>query len=196
VQGDKMSSFSLTLSGGKEIDYALSQMGNEIAKKVVDKELKRSQKIAATEAKIRARFIVGGDMGKRIADAIEVKQGKRKIQGSYMISVKLRKDPAFVSMSKSKFVKVKRGKNKGQMEAVRYYIPAAIEYGHTAPNGTFVLPRSFMRSASDATQKMRVSSFEDGIKKAIDKVVKKHTAVQGIMNEFVSLDIDDKPMEG
>jgi hypothetical protein len=53
-----------------------------------------------------------------------------------------------------------------------------------------------MRSASDATQKMRISSFEDGIKKAIDKVVKKHTAVQGIMNEFVSLGIDDKPMEG
>jgi hypothetical protein len=167
-----MSSFSLTLSGGKEIDYALSQMGDEIAKKVVDKELKRSQKIAATEAKIRARSIVGGNMGNSIANALQIRAGKRRMKGSYIISVSLKADPAFVSLSKSKFTTVKRGMNKGKIERVRYYIPAAIEYGHTAPNGTFVQPRSYLRSADVSTRQARIDSFETKTKQDIEALAR------------------------
>lgn len=157
-----MTNFSMTLDGGKELQAALDRLEKKTGNKIVRTALRDSQKIMLMSAKASANSVVGGNMGNRIAKALQVRVGKRKIRGSYLFNVSLKNDPEFFSGAKTDRKGVRTKKK-------IYYIPAAIEYGHTAPNGTFVQPRSFLRSPDDATRQQRIEHFQNKVKQGIEQ---------------------------
>lgn len=165
-------SYSITLEGGKELQAALDRLEKKAGDKIVKPAVRDSQNILLPRARAAARSVVGGDMGKRIAKALRVRLGKRKIKGSFMYQLSLKPDPEFISKSKSKFNMIKKGKDKGKIEPVRYYIPAAILYGHISPSGKFVQPMDFLRGPDLITRQQRIDNFSSKVAAGIENLAR------------------------
>jgi HK97 gp10 family phage protein len=140
----------ITISGDSEIIKALEAMGQKAAKKIVNPAVKKGIEPIAMACRVNAVMNVGGEMGKLISENIIVKgqAGKKK---SYIVS-------AMINPAEESFIHITKGSYSvlgGLAKGKRYYIPSAIEFGHSIPGnggtGSKDIPAyPFMRPAFDA----------------------------------------------
>jgi hypothetical protein len=162
---------SITLENGKQIQDRLNLIGTTEGMKIIKSALRKSQNICLKQCRRRARWI-GGVMGKKIAKALKLVVGKRKMKGSAYFSIILGKDPDFIHETKSGKRRWKNPKS-GRVRKIKgkYFIPAAIEFGHISPSGKFVRPMSFMRDPSYATKGQRLETFRGNVSDGLDKAM-------------------------
>ena len=158
-----------TLENGSRLQKKLDALEKKTASRIVSKALRAAQKLLLDRSKAEAKITVGGDMGKAIANALQLRVMKRR-KGSYGMSISLKNNEDF--RYKTKSGKVRRTDKNGIEKYVRgdYYIPAAIEYGHIAPNGTIVRPLSFLRQPDKATVQQRLDMFQRDVKQGIETI--------------------------
>jgi hypothetical protein len=158
-----------TLENGAELQKRLDALEKKTGSKIVSMALRAAQKLLLDRSKAEAKMTVGGDMGKAIAGALQLRVMKKR-KGSYGLSLLLKKNEDF--RHKTKSGKVRRTDKSGQEKYVKgdYYIPAAIEYGHIAQNGTIVRPLSFLRQPDKATVQQRLDMFQKDVKQGIETI--------------------------
>ena len=146
-----MAEAAMTLTGGRELDAALGQLGRAVATKVAKNALAKAARVIQTRAKANARGRVGGATGKAIAKSIAVQRlkNRRGMPAAVRLGLKKADNDRFVVTSKA-------GK--------RSYIPAAIEYGHDG-----VPANSFMRAAFDTTKNQAVHVITTEVRAGIQK---------------------------
>lgn len=146
-----LSSGTISLTGGRELEKKLQELTVKTQKKIVRKAVRAGVKLIQKQVKINARSMVGGEMGKEIARAIIVRAGRQRKKGYFNVAtfVDGKKNDIFVDVSK-------KGK--------RNYIPAAIEYGHGN-----VSPIPFTRKAFETKRRSAVSALTRTIAVEIEK---------------------------
>ena len=148
---------TMTLKGGKQVEAALLQIAQKTGKKVVRKAVRAGAKPISKQAKMNAKSLIGGTMGGKIARAMTIRAQRKQRPGAFAVNVLInpKKADQFVSYtagSQSSIATGKFIKSSGK----RYFIPAAIEYGHVAPGkgGTgapkVVGPVAYTRKAFDS----------------------------------------------
>lgn len=159
----------MTLEGGKETERKLKALERKVAKKIVRKGVREGLKPTHKAAKSNAKSMVGGEMGALLKKNIILRRFKKQRRGSYAMAVRIKSES---EGAPQEFVhKTKDGE--------RYYIPAAIEFGHAAPGrgGGKNPPKDmpaipFMRNASDANLKKGVGIFSQVVGKEIEAAAK------------------------
>jgi hypothetical protein len=160
-----------TLEGFDELDAKLMKLGNKVAKSIV----KKANRIAIKEVKVvvqrRAKRMVGGEMGSLIARKVFIQVFKKQRKGSFGLRVGIRPDvPEFTGKSQTR-LKTVQGKTKTVrkwMKGKRWYIPAALEYGHGNAR-----PIPFFRSAWAASKKTAVRTLGRELKQGIEREAKR-----------------------
>lgn len=164
----------IQIQGAREIEARLRDIENKVAKKIVRTAVRAGAKTIHVTAKANAANMVGGDMGKRIARAMAVRAWKRQRRGQYGVGVQLKADDAFIGFAKGSASSLKSGK---LIQGGRYYIPAAIEYGHAfpsrggrrgSPKDVPAIPyfRTAMESEKGAAERVVRQTLLDGIERA------------------------------
>jgi len=157
-----------TLDGFKELDHKLSKLENKIAKTIVKKANRIAVKTVKVAVERRAKRMVGGNMGQLIAENVIIQVFKKQRKGSYGLRVGIRPNvEEFQGKSDSHFRKV-QGRTRSIVKLFkgkRWYIPAALEYGH----GENKRPIPFFRSAWNASKKMAVKVLGENLKAGIEK---------------------------
>ena len=109
----------MTITGAKEMERMFERLEKKETAKIVRHELTNAQKIIMRPAVGgKAIGMVGGEMGTLLAKNLFVQAMKKMRRGSYGRKLSLKATDAFVYETADK---------------TRYYIPAAIEYGHAFP---------------------------------------------------------------
>jgi HK97 gp10 family phage protein len=114
---------SIVVTGVKEIDRALKELEPKIQRKVLRQAMRSGMKLVMQDALMRVPVLTG--LLKRNIKLRAMKRSRNRVG----LLVQIKSDPGFVKMSKA---------------GVRYFTPAAVEFGH----GT-VPPHPFMRPAYD-----------------------------------------------
>ena len=145
---------TMKIDGAKEIEKMLDRLGTKVGKKVVKSALKTAAKTPLAQAKSNAKGTVGGSMGGLIAKFVKARMMSKMRKGNFGVAVEVsaKGNDYFVGYTS---------------EGKRYYIPAAIEYGHDN-----VAPRSFMRNAWDVTKSKAFAIATNHMRKGIEKVAK------------------------
>lgn len=144
--------FVLKIEGAKEFEENLKTLGDRVAKKVVRKGVREGLRPMLAAEKNNALSMVGGRMGRQIAGALQIRAPKRQKRGAYTLNVQLKSGiEEFVHTAKS-------GK--------KFYIPAAIEYGHLTGD-TYVPGIPFGRSAAEATGAEVFRRYGDELRKGL-----------------------------
>ena len=143
---------SVVIEGGKELESNLATLGRRINKKVIRGAVRDGQRPMLSAAKANAGSMIGGEMGKKIAKALQLRAPKRQKPGTYSLHVQLKSGiEAFVQTAKG-------GK--------RHYIPAAIELGHMAGD-TYVPPIPYLRNAAESTRDETIRRFVAELRKGM-----------------------------
>lgn len=142
------------LQGFDGLEKTLLGLERKVGKKIVRSATRKAAKPALTQARQNARSMVGGNMGALISKNIQVRGFKKQKKGRFGVTVKLKPDIA-------EFIHV-------GADGTRYYIPAAIEYGHA---NAMAIP--FMRRASDTTKQKRVAILSKELKTGILNLAKR-----------------------
>lgn len=152
----------MKIENAAQVQKALDSFEKKVAKKIVRQAVRTAWKPLLVRAKEKARSVIGGAMGKLIANKLQLRAFKKQKRGSYGMLVRIR--PGV-----DEFVEVS---NTGQ----RNYIPAAIEYGHAFPGRgkgpgggapKDVAARPYMRPALDETLPQAPKIFEKQLNDAI-----------------------------
>lgn len=114
---------SIVVTGIKEIDRALKELEPKIQRKVLRQAMRSGMKLVLQDALMRVPVLTG-----LLKKNIKLRAMKRK-RNRQGLQVQVRSDEGLVKVSKA---------------GTRYFIPAAVEFGH----GT-VPPHPFMRPAYD-----------------------------------------------
>jgi hypothetical protein len=140
---------SMKLDGVENLDKLLRQMSDgNAAKNIMRMSLREGSKLIEDATKSNAHSMVGGTMGARIASKITTRAAKKQKKSEYRLNTIIKGD------RKEFLHTTKQGKE--------YYIPAAIEYGHTTRGGKKqVAPIPFMRKAFDEKAKQAVKIVVD-----------------------------------
>ncbi len=180
MQGISVIAFVETkLEGGKELLKMLQGLEDKVGKKIVRKGVREAMRPTLLAAKSNAATMVGGKLGAELASTIKMRVPKRKKKGTYKISVQTRIGEAEgVYFTQSSASDIKTGKLiKGPGK--RYYIPAAIEFGHAFPGrgGGKSPPKDvpaipFMRTAADANLPTAPIILASEIRKGIEAVTR------------------------
>jgi len=159
---------SIVIEGGKELESNLATLGRRINKKVIRGAVRAGQRPMLSAAKANAKSMVGGEMGKKIAKALQIRAAKEKESGFYSIDVKISRDynDQFVYYLKGSHTKVNFSTGKLGKEVGRTYIPAAIEYGHMT-GGTYVQPIPYLRNAAESTRDETIRRFVAELRKGM-----------------------------
>jgi HK97 gp10 family phage protein len=156
-----------TLTGFKELDAKLSKLENKVAKTIVKKANRLAIKEVKKVVERRAKRMVGGQMGSLIAANVKIQVFKKQRKGSYGLRVGIKPDvPEFQGKSQSHFRTV-QGKTRSitkLFKGKRWYIPAALEYGHGSAR-----PIPFFRSAWNASKKTAVKVLGIELRKGIER---------------------------
>jgi len=152
---------SIQLENGPELQRQLDKLEKKVAKKIIRKAVRAGQKPVLAKAKENAWNMVGGMMGRLIAKNTAIRIPKKKRRGGYTLSVRQKPGiPEFIHNTKN---------------GVRYYIPAAIEFGHAAPGdkggAKHVAAVPFMRDAA----KLQKSQSEIIVKREILQGIRRET---------------------
>lgn len=157
----------ITLKGGKELERKLLALEKKVTKKIVRKAVRAGLKPTHKAAKSNAKSIVGRNMGRLIFKNLVLRAFKKQKRGSYGVTVRIKTESE--GAPKEFISETKDGK--------RYFVPAAIEYGHGLPGeggkGLKTVPEiSFMRKAADQKLGKGEKIFAEETKKGIRAVVK------------------------
>lgn len=123
----------MTLQGDKELERTLLSLERKVAKKVIRKAGRKAMKPILGSAKQNARTMVGGTMGTLLATGLILRAFRRQRRSSYGLNIRLK-------AAIKEFIHIAK-------DGTRYYIPAAIEYGH---DSAAAIP--FMRAAFEANK--------------------------------------------
>lgn len=149
------------INGNDELERKLLAMEPKVSKGIVRKAVRKAQNLTKAAMKQNANSMVGGEMGSNIAGAIKLKAAKkkRKEKGTFGIDVIIDPNKSELFVHRTDI-------------SQRYYIPAAIEYGHRLPGGSgkAVAAIPFMRIAASQTEKARVATLLNAIKQGIKNV--------------------------
>jgi hypothetical protein len=159
-------SVTFQTEGFKRFDKKLLDMDRKIAKKVVRQSVRASQKIILGQVRSNASSMVGGTMGNLISKLTTIRAPKKQRKGSYMLIVRQRPDS-------SEFIYYTKSIVGGRAAGTRYYIPAAIEYGHGFPgrSGTKdVAPIPFTRIAFEQKKNAAIRQFNTSVINAINRL--------------------------
>ena len=149
---------TMKIDGAKEIEKMLDRLGTKVGKKVVKSALKTAAKAPLQQAKSNAKALASGKskkgISKLIAKFLKARMMSKMRKGNFGVAVEVsaKGNDYFVGYTS---------------EGKRYYIPAAIEYGHDN-----VAPRSFMRNAWDVTKSKAFAIATNHMRKGIERVAK------------------------
>jgi len=127
-------SMTMDLEGDKALQRKLEQIEPKLQRKVIRQAVRATGKVVLPEAQANAISMVGGDMGKLLKRHLGLRTYKKHRRGTYAMRI------AISPEANDQLVHVSRWTG-------RSYIPAAIEYGHEAPDGSHVPAIPFMRKA-------------------------------------------------
>ena len=139
------------LSGFEGLERKLLNLERKVGKGIVRKAVRKAAKPAFDQAKQNARNMVGGKMGGLLAKNLHIRAFKKQRRGQYGIAVKIK--PGI-----NEFIHIGKG-------GTRYYIPAAIEYGHDE-----VMPIAFLRMAAKVTENKQKTILSTGLAAGIRAV--------------------------
>jgi HK97 gp10 family phage protein len=172
-----MSEFTKTmeLTGFDELDKKLAALDKKVSKGIVRKATRTAIKKVMVIAKANAKSMVGGNMGNLIAKHTKVQVFKHQRKGSYGLRLGLSPDvPEFAGLRIGSHTRInfergtgaaatkifrKIGKSVG-----RWYIPAALEYGHGNAR-----PIPFMRSAYNKGRERAIRTLRTELKQGIER---------------------------
>jgi len=152
------------IEGLSVLDQKLKQMETAIAKRIARRALIAGAKIVQRKTMSSALQIVGGMMSYEIWNSIIIKTLRMGRTSVYRVGVMI--DPK----ANDTFVYLTKRKNPGK----RYYIPAAIEFGHKTPKSRRkVAEIPFMRKAAEATMSLAAAAIAATLKTEIEKQTQK-----------------------
>ena len=168
----------MQINNAQAVQNALNAFEKKISQKVVRQGVRAAWTPLLKRARANAQSMISGSEGKKIAKALKLKVFKKKAKGRYGMHVSISVyggDVYYVGGAHS-LVNVSTGKP--GKEVGRYYIPAAIEFGHAFPGrggtGAKDVPaRPFMRKALDVTLPNAPKIFEKHLVHAIHEENKK-----------------------
>ncbi|KPK67834.1 MAG: hypothetical protein AMJ84_12265 [Acidithiobacillales bacterium SM23_46] len=155
----------MTLEGGKELERKLTSLERKVAKKIVRQAVRAGLRPTLAAAKDNARSNIGGKMGALIARHTVLRARKKQRRGSYSMAVRTKSES---EGAPAEFL----GETK---EGARYYIPAALEFGHRTPfgpQGHKVGARPFMRPAADTTREQSIRLVSETLRAGILQAAK------------------------
>lgn len=172
----------MTLEGGKELEAKMLLLELTMQRKINRKVVRAAIKTILAPAKANARAIAGSgrgsenrlndvDMSESIAQSLQIAVGtyKGKLRrGQYYMKLQHSSKFDDIFVYKSQGVARPAGK-RGGVPSRRTYIPAAIEYGHIAPNGRFIPPKSYLRRAFTANVKRAASTLKRELFSGIER---------------------------
>jgi len=158
---------NVNVEGGKELERKLKALERKTAKKVVRKAVRKSLAPVLKAGKANAKTMIGGEMGPLIARHLALRAFKKQRRGSYAMTCRIKTGK---EGTPAEFVHITK-------EGKRYFIPAAIEYGHALPGRggakhKDVAAIPFMRTASDAELPKAKNLMKVELKKGIEAVAK------------------------
>jgi len=121
----------MTIQGDQELERRLLNLERNTAKKVIRKASRKALKPILSSAKQNAKNMVGGTMGTLLAAGLVLRAFRKQRKGSFGLNIRLK-------AAIQEFIHIAK-------DGTRYYIPAAIEYGH---DSAAAIP--FMRAAFEA----------------------------------------------
>jgi hypothetical protein len=133
----------LQIKGAAEIAAKLQQIEKKMSQKIIRSACREGSKVIEGQVKNNIRSMVGGEMGRRMVNALGVRAWKRQRPGGYGVGIRFlpekddlrRKRPvgvaAFTVYTMGSASSIKSHKLIAGSRT--YYIPTAIEYGHAFP---------------------------------------------------------------
>ena len=125
--------FDVQITGAKEILSKLDRIEKKFARQSVKNALREGAEYLSQAMKSASMGIDTGSkkgMGHRIARAWKVWTWRHRHRGVYGLRIGLKSDPAFIGYSMGSASSIKSHK---EVSGHRYYVHAAIEYGHAFP---------------------------------------------------------------
>ncbi len=123
----------ISLLGDKQLQKALNALPVKVEKKIVRQAFVKGARPILKS--IRALVPGSGEKHAMLRRGIKSRAGKRTRRASI-----------------SRFILLPTRAFLGIPASAEHYWPAAVEYGHVARDGSFVAPRSFVRSGYDAKE--------------------------------------------
>jgi len=154
---------TIDIEGLAELDRKLQSLPVTMAKRTASRALRAGAKIIQAATKANAAAMVGGKMGSIIARFITVRALRFARTGVYRVGVLIDK------RGNDQFVYLTKRKKPG----TRYYIPAAIEFGHkTAKARRLVTPIRFMQTAAESKMQEAATAIGDTLKSELEQELK------------------------
>jgi HK97 gp10 family phage protein len=171
---------SFELTGFLELDRQLATLESKVSKKIVRTAVREGEKVAMKAAKSNALSMVGGNMGRLIARNMALRAFKHQRKGSYGMRLGLNPDVVeFQGLRLGSHTRVSFERGKGAAvgnifrkiggSVGRWYIPAALEYGHGNAK-----PIPFMRKAYDSSRAAMIKKMKQIMKQGIEKAAKRN----------------------
>ncbi len=140
---------TVRLEGFEGLEKKLLRLERKIAKKVIRKAVRKAAKPALMQARQNARSMIGGTMGQLLSKSLQIRAFRRQKKGGFGVTMRIKADiPEFIHVG---------------VDGTRYYIPAAIEYGH---DNAAAIP--FMRNAAITTKQKSTAILSKEIKTGIE----------------------------
>ena len=157
------------------VEDVLSQLEQNVARKIVRDGVKAGADILRQSASASARGLVGGEMGDALSAAIQVFPWTKQSRGSFGVSIGITSESGWDRM----FVYI--AKFWSRYKDRRSYIPTAIEYGHLSPANRHVPAIPFMRAGFE----MGKDQAEAVTRAVIIEGIKKYVVVNDIVRNAV-----------
>jgi len=156
-----MDGVSIGIEGDKRLQRKLAALERRDKTKIVKKGLREASKILRDAARQNARSMVGGQMGSLLARTLKYYMLRMRRRDLYGMQVRHKADvPELVDTTK---------------DDQKYYIPAAIEYGHALPGyggsgRKDVGPIPYVRRAYDEKEDAAKLAFEACLRRQVEAV--------------------------
>ena len=153
---------SMTITGAREIEAKLRALPIKVAKKTVRQAVRAGANVILPKVKDNARTLVGGSMGSVMVKNLLVRAFKKQRRGSYGLSVRYKSGiEELIHIT---------------ADGVRYYVPAALEFGHARPGAggsrvKDVPARPVIRNAFETTKEKAVKVVETGLARGVERAV-------------------------
>ena len=151
---------TVEIQGLAELDRKLQALPIRLAKRSASRALRAGAKIIQAATKANAAAMVGGKMGSLIARFTAVRTLRMARTGVYRVGVLIDRK------GNDQFVYLTKRKKPGR----RYYIPAAIEFGHKTPKSRrLVTPIRFMQTAAESKMQEAAAAIGKTLKYELEQ---------------------------
>lgn len=161
-----MINMMVRLEGGQELQNKLNALVKKVARDIVRKAVREGQKIALSAIKASCCAMVGGEMGGLMSRGLTIRAARRRQEkGAYSLHVLFKKGAeGLVHYTKRRKTLRYHRQTGGQ----RYFIPAAIEYGHGMRKEQAAMP--FYRTATESSRHSVISRVAEVLRQGIEAV--------------------------